>query len=160
MAIHYAGPAGCQAVVTALLDAGADINAVSPAEHSTPLLVAAINGRFSLARLLLGGADPSIASAAGATPLYGVINHWAPHAFYPQPSAAQETVTYLELMDLLLKKRGSERPPVEEAVVRDTTSTSRAWMPPDRPPSGAPQIQRPRRDEAPARRCGSEAAVV
>jgi ankyrin repeat protein len=106
MALHFATRQGHTAVVAALLDAGADINAISPAEHSTPLLVAAINGRFTLAKYLLErGADPNIASAAGATPLYGVINvQWAPHAFYPQPSTAQEAVTYLELMRLLLDK--------------------------------------------------------
>lgn len=106
MAIHFAARQGHIEVVKALLDAGGDIDAVSPAEHSTALLIAAINGRFALAKYLLErGADPNIASAAGATPLYGVINvQWAPHAFYPQPSAAQEPLTYLELMDLLLKK--------------------------------------------------------
>ncbi len=49
------------------------------------------------------GADPNLASDAGATPLYGALNvQYAPHAFYPQPSPAQEKTSHLELMTALL----------------------------------------------------------
>ena len=73
----------------ALLDAGADINQVSAGDHTSPLLMATINGHFDLAKLLLErGANPKLASDAGATPLYAMINmQWAPKALYPQPTA-------------------------------------------------------------------------
>ena len=102
-ALHFAAREGHFASVRALLNAAADVNAVS-GDGSSPLLVAAINGRFDLAMYLLQrGADPILASDGGGTPLYGAINMWwAPHAFYPQPSAAQEQTTHLELMQLLL----------------------------------------------------------
>jgi ankyrin repeat protein len=91
--------------VTALLEAGAEINQVS-ADNTTPLLMATINGHFDLARQLLErGADPRLASDAGATPLYAAINlQWAPKSLYPQPTAhKQQKTTYLELMEALLK---------------------------------------------------------
>ncbi len=102
-ALHFAAREGHRASVRALLDARADVNAVS-GDQSSPLLVATINGRFDLAMYLLQrGADPNLASDGGGTPLYGAINMWwAPHAFYPQPSAAQEQTTHLELMQALL----------------------------------------------------------
>ena len=102
-ALHFAAREGHRASVRALLDAAADVNAVS-GDESSSLLVAAINGRFDLAMYLLQrGADPNRASDGGGTPLYGAINlWWAPHAFYPQPSAAQEQTTHLELMQALL----------------------------------------------------------
>ena len=102
-ALHFAAREGHRLSVRALLDAAADVNAVS-GDHSSALLVAAINGRFDLAMYLLQrGADPNRASDGGGTPLYGAINlWWAPHAFYPQPSAAQEQTTHLELMQALL----------------------------------------------------------
>jgi len=102
-ALHFAAREGHRLSVRALLDAAADVNAVS-GDHSSALLVAAINGRFDLAMYLLQrGADPNQASDGGGTPLYGAINlWWAPHAFYPQPSAAQEQTTHLELMQALL----------------------------------------------------------
>jgi hypothetical protein len=55
--------------------------------------------------LLDRGADPKLASTANATPLYAVINVvWAPKAAYPQPVAQyQSTVSYLELMEALIK---------------------------------------------------------
>ena len=102
-ALHFAAREGHRASVRALLNAAADVNAVS-GDGSSPLLVAAINGRFDLAMYLIQrGADPNLASDGGGTPLYGAINvWWAPHAFYPQPSAAQEQTTHLELMQVLL----------------------------------------------------------
>jgi uncharacterized protein len=91
---------------TALLEAGADVNQVSPGDRTTPLLMAAINGHFDLAMMLLSrGADPRFASDAGATPLYAAINvQWAAKSLYPQPTAqTQQKTTYLEVMEALLK---------------------------------------------------------
>ncbi|MGH7468681.1 MAG: ankyrin repeat domain-containing protein, partial [Longimicrobiales bacterium] len=71
-----------------------------------PLLLASINGHYDLARLLLDrGANPKLASDAGATPLYAVINkEWAPSSRTPQPAFhLQQKTTYLELMEVLLK---------------------------------------------------------
>ena len=96
---------GQLAAVNALLMAGARINHPSAGDSTTPLLMAAINGRFDLAKSLLErGADPKLASVANATPLYAVINVvWAPKAAYPQPVAQyQSTVSYLELMEALI----------------------------------------------------------
>jgi len=97
---------GQTAAVNALLMAGAKVNHASAGDSTTPLLMAAINGRFDLAKTLLDrGADPKLASTANATPLYAVINVvWAPKAAYPQPVAQyQSTVSYLELMEALIK---------------------------------------------------------
>jgi hypothetical protein len=92
--------------VQALLEAGADINQVTPADKTSPLLLACINGHYDLAKLLVErGADPNAASDPGATPLYAVINkEWAPSSRTPQPTFnLQQKTTYLELMDVLLK---------------------------------------------------------
>ena len=78
---------------------------MSAADGTSALLIAAINGHFDLAmRLLERGADPALASAAGATPLYGALNmHWAPKARHPQPTDyLQQSTSYLELMQALL----------------------------------------------------------
>jgi ankyrin repeat protein len=88
-----------------LLEAGTDIDQVTEGDHSTPLLVAVINGNFDLALMLLeAGADPNIASEDGAAPLFATINNeWALRTWYPQPTASQQQVTsYLDLMEALL----------------------------------------------------------
>ena len=92
--------------VNALLAAGADVNQVSAGDHSSPLLLATINGQFDIAEALLKhGANPKLASDAGATPLYTTINvQWAAKSLYPQPTAQQQQkTTYLTLMEDLLK---------------------------------------------------------
>jgi ankyrin repeat protein len=97
---------GNAAAAVALLDAGAKINQVSEGDHTSPLLMATINGHFDLARTLLArGADSKLASDAGATPLYATINvQWAAKSLYPQPTAqTQQQTTYLDLMEALLK---------------------------------------------------------
>jgi ankyrin repeat protein len=106
-ALLYAVREGNADATNALLKAGADINQVSSGDHSTPLLIATINGHFDLAKTLLDrGANPKLASDAGATPLYAAINmQWIPKASYPQPAARfTQKTTYLELMEALLNK--------------------------------------------------------
>ncbi len=105
-AIHLAAREGHAATVMALLDGGVDIDLPSAADGTTPMLMAAINGYFDLvATLLARGADPNLASDAGATPLYAVLNmHWAPKARHPQPLEHEQQETgYLELMRALLE---------------------------------------------------------
>ena len=101
---------GHTATVRALLDGGANINQPTPADKTSPLLMACINGHYDLAKMLLArGADPNAASDAGATPLYAVINkEWAPSSRTPQPTYnQQQQTTYLELMELLLKAKAN-----------------------------------------------------
>ena len=105
--LHFAVRQGHLETIQALLDAGADVNQVSAGDKTSPLLIATINGRFDVAKLLLEkGADPRLASENGVTPLYAAVNvQWAPKALYPQPRAhLQQSITHLELMAALLEK--------------------------------------------------------
>lgn len=105
-ALHFAVREGHTASALALLKAGADINQVTQGDHTSPILLATINGQFDLAKLLVEkGANVKLASDAGATPLYATINvQWAAKSLYPQPTAqTQQVTTHLELMKALLK---------------------------------------------------------
>jgi uncharacterized protein len=105
-ALHHAVRQGNHAAVVALLDGGADLNDVTSVDKTSPLLMAAINGQFDVAMTLVKrGANPNLASIAGATPLYAVINtQWAPRSRFPQPQAVNfQKATYLEVMEALLK---------------------------------------------------------
>jgi ankyrin repeat protein len=105
-ALHLAARQGSRGVAEVLLQAGADIDQPSAGDHTTPMLMASINGHWDMALdFLERGADPNIASAAGTTPLYAILNlHWAPAAFYPQPTAhLNQRTTYLEAMRTLLE---------------------------------------------------------
>ncbi|WP_434479964.1 ankyrin repeat domain-containing protein [Gemmatimonas sp.] len=89
----------------ALLDGGADINQVSGGDHTSPLLMATINGHYDLAiGLVKRGANPNLASDAGAAPLFAVLNkEWAPSTRTPQPAfQLQQQATYYEVMQALL----------------------------------------------------------
>ena len=106
-ALLLAARQGATQSTLALLDGGADINQVSPGDRTSPLLIAIINGHFDLAMTMIErGASVTLASEAGATPLYAALNvQWAPKAFYPQPRAyLQQQATYLDLMKKLLEK--------------------------------------------------------
>ena len=103
----------------ALIQGGADINQVSAADNTSPMLIAMINGHFDLAMLLFErGADPNLASVAGATPLYAALNmHWAPKARHPQPVAyQQQALSYLEVMETLLKAGVDPNPRLEKTL--------------------------------------------
>ena len=91
--------------VKALIESHVDVNQVSAGDHTSPLLMAAINGQYDVAMVLLAaGANPNQASDAGATPLYGVLNkEWAPTTRTPQPAYhLQQRASYLELVSALL----------------------------------------------------------
>ena len=106
-ALHLAARQGYIETVETLLEGGADVNALSAGDKTSPLLIATINGRFDLGKVLLDhGADPNLASDAGATPLYAAVNvTWAPKALYPQPRAfQQQNLSYLDFMKELLDK--------------------------------------------------------
>ena len=105
-ALLLASREGLEETALALLDGGADIDQVSASDHTSPLLMATINGHFDLAmKLLARGARVTSASDAGATPLYAALNtQWAPKARHPQPvHYMQQKVGYLELAEALLK---------------------------------------------------------
>lgn len=105
-ALLFAVRDGSDDCVARLLEAGAKINHVSEGDHSSPLLMATINGRFDMAKVLLEkGADVKLQSDAGAAPLYATINvQWAAKSLYPQPTAQlQQTTSYLDLMESFLK---------------------------------------------------------
>jgi uncharacterized protein len=94
-------------VVKTLVEAGADVNQISGGDKTSPLLMAAINGRFDLGMYLLDhGANPNLISDNGSAPLYATVNvQWAPKAGYPQPRAyLQQQTSYLEFMTALLDK--------------------------------------------------------
>jgi ankyrin repeat protein len=106
-ALLLASRQGVRDTALALVDGGADVNQVSPADRVSPLLIATINGHFDLARELMArGADVNAAADNGVTPLYAALNvQWAPKAFYPQPRAyLQQETSYLQLMKALLEK--------------------------------------------------------
>jgi len=101
---------GHEASIKALIDAGADVNQVSTGDQTSPMLMAAINGQYdALLMLLSAGADPNIASDAGATPLYAVLNkEWAPTSRTPQPAYhLQQRASYLDVMQALLKAKAN-----------------------------------------------------
>ena len=88
-----------------LLAWGADINGLSSSDRTSPMLMATINGHLDLAMYLLDqGAAPTLASDAGATPLYAALNmHWAPKSRHPQPTDyMQQETSYLTLMKATL----------------------------------------------------------
>ncbi|MDE2805130.1 MAG: ankyrin repeat domain-containing protein [Gemmatimonadota bacterium] len=104
-ALLHAAREGHAETALALIDGGADVNRVSAGDGTSPVLMATINGHYDLAiRFLERGADPVIASHAGATPLFAAINtHWAPKSRYPQQHIyMQQDHTYLEVMEKLL----------------------------------------------------------
>ena len=101
---------GQVSAVDALLDGGANIDQVSDGDHTSPMLMAAINGHYDIVlRLLTRGANPNLASNAGAAPLFAVLNkEWAPSTRTPQPAfQLQQKATYLEVVDALLKAKAN-----------------------------------------------------
>jgi len=104
-ALMYAARQGSMEATLALVEGGANLNALN-GDKSTALLLAIINGNFDIAKYLVErGANVNLASMDGATPLYVVANtQWARKSFHPQPSTKYEKTSYLELFNVLLDK--------------------------------------------------------
>jgi ankyrin repeat protein len=118
-ALHFAARQGALQTVKTLATGGADLNQVSPADRTSPLLIATINGHFDTAKLLLDlGANPNLTSDAGMSPLYAVLNvEWAPKMFYPQPRAyLQQQISYLDLTRALLDKGADPNPRLRKKI--------------------------------------------
>jgi uncharacterized protein len=107
-ALLHAARQGHLAAARALLDGGANANAVSGGDGTSPLLMATINGQFDMAMLLLErGADPNLAARVnGATPLWSAVNtQWQPRTRFPQPQEMElQKATYIDVMAKLLEK--------------------------------------------------------
>ena len=107
-ALLHAARQGHLASARALIDGGANVNAVSGGDGTSPLLIATINGQFDMALLLLErGADPNLAARVnGATPLWSAINtQWQPRTRFPQPQEMElQKATYLDVAAKLLEK--------------------------------------------------------
>ena len=105
-ALMHAIRQGHSEAAMALIDGGADIDQVSAGDHTSPLLMATINGQYDLAlHLIERGADPTLESDAGAGPLYTTINtQWHARSRYPQPQEHEgQTASYLDVMKALLE---------------------------------------------------------
>ena len=107
-ALLHAARQGYLPAATALLDGGADVNAVGAGDGTSPLLMAIINGQFDVAMLLIerGAAANLAATVNGATPLWSAVNtQWQPRTRFPQPQEMeQQKTTYLDVMARLLEK--------------------------------------------------------
>jgi ankyrin repeat protein len=106
-ALHFAARQGAADTVRVLVEGGADLNQRTAGDRTTPMVIAAVNGHYDLVLYLLEkGADPTLMTDAGMTPLYAVLNvEWAPKSFYPQPRAyQQQKANYLQVMTALLDK--------------------------------------------------------
>ncbi len=103
-ALLFAARDGHTQAARALIEAGADVNQISPADKTSPLVMAVANGHFDMARFFLdSGADPNAVNDLGLTALYAAIDvQWAPKGWFPNPAIGQEKVSYLDLMIALL----------------------------------------------------------
>jgi ankyrin repeat protein len=115
----FAARQGYTEIAKALLDAGVAVNQRKGGDNASALLVAAVNGQFDLANMLIErGADPNLIAENGVGPLYATINlAWAPRAGYPQPRAqANQQLSYLEFMKRLLDKGADPNQRVNKKV--------------------------------------------
>jgi ankyrin repeat protein len=105
-ALLHASREGHIDAAVALLRGGADVDQVS-ADGTSPLLIAALNGRYDLALTLLDyDASPNLsATTDGATPLFAVLQtRWAPKSNYPQPRAQDlQRAEHLDVLKALLE---------------------------------------------------------
>lgn len=105
-ALHFAAREGQLETVKALVEAGVNVNELSAADQTSPMLEAIYNGHYDVGEYLLHhGADPKLVNADGLAPLYATIDmQWANRTWYPPANTGQEKTNYLDLMKQILDK--------------------------------------------------------
>jgi len=132
-ALLFAARDGQLDAVRALVEAGADINQVSGAEKTSPLVMALTNARFDAAKYLLDhGADPNIANVYGLAPLYAAIDaEYAPHSWAPAALTINESVTLIEVLKDLLDRGANSNAKLTKKLWYRPTSHGREWIRPE-----------------------------
>ena len=130
-ALLFAAREGHMDAVRALVEGGADLNAVN-GDKISPLVMTLMNGHYDVAQYLVDrGADPNLASVAGLTALYALIDvQWAPHAWFPQPNIEQEKTGYLDLMKSLIAHKANVNAPVSEKLWFRSFTNDYTWVDP------------------------------
>ena len=117
-ALMYAAREGQLKGVTALADAGTNLNIVDP-EGSTAMVIAIINGHYEVAaRLAEKGADPNIGDAAGMAGLYAAVDMVHPASLTnrpPQPRTGR--LSPEELVPVLLKYHADPNQPLKAPLL-------------------------------------------
>jgi len=103
-ALHFAARDGQMETVQALIAAGVNVNLVSAADKTSPMLQAIYNGHFDIGKYLLDhGADPKLVNDDGLAAAYAVIDQqWANRTWYPPANIGQEKTNYMDLLAAIL----------------------------------------------------------
>ena len=130
-ALLYAAREGHINAARALVEGGANLNAVNGDKFS-PLVMAIVNGHLTLGKYLLDkGADPNLVSESGLTALYAAVDvEWAPKTWFPRSSTEQEQVKYLDLLKDLLDKGAKVDVPVNEKPWFRSFTNDYTWVDP------------------------------
>jgi ankyrin repeat protein len=117
-ALMYAAREGQPNGVTALADAGANLNIADP-EGSTAIVIAIINGHYEVAASLAErGADPNIGDAAGMAALYAAVDMVHPASLTnrpPQPRTGR--LSPEELVPVLLQYHADPNQPLKAPLL-------------------------------------------
>jgi len=129
-ALLFAAREGQMEAARALVENGADINAVGQGEKMSPLVMAITNGHYDLAMYLLGkNADPNLTNIQGLSALYAVVDvAWGPYAWRPQPVASLEKTSYLELMRTLVEHGANPNARLTQRVWFRALPGDRTWV--------------------------------
>jgi ankyrin repeat protein len=102
--LMYAARDGGADAARALIDGGADVNAVDP-EGTTALVRAIANSHYDTATVLIDhGADPNIADITGMAALYAAVDmNSLPEVYGRPPRKVSDTHTALDVMAMLLE---------------------------------------------------------
>jgi uncharacterized protein len=130
-ALLYAAREGHTDTARALVEAGANVNALNGDKYSA-LVMAITNGHLDMAKYFLDhGADPNLATNADLPALYATIDvQWAPHTWFPQPSTEQEKVSYLDLMKAEMEHGANVNAKVGEKLWFRSFTNDYTWIDP------------------------------
>jgi len=118
-ALMYAARDGAPDATRALLDAGAQINAVDP-DGTTPLVRAIWNSHYDTAKVLLDrGADPNLADTADMAALYAAVDMSSLGEVYGMPPRkVKDTATPLDIIRLVIAKGGKVDAKLKSAALQ------------------------------------------